>query len=190
MMAAMMLPSAMPMILVVRLAAAPGRYTDLRTAVFTAGYLLVWTAFGLVAFIAQASMLALDDPSRGWAAAAVLAVAGAYQLSPLKRACLRTCRSPMDFIVLHWRPGGAGLLRLGMFHGVYCLGCCWALMAVLVVAGGMGIAWVALIALVVLAEKVVVGWRGFPGLVGAALLAAGALTALSPDLRQLLGGRM
>ena len=190
MMAAMMLPSAMPMILVVRLAVAPGRLAGLQTAVFAGSYLLVWTALGLAAFVAQWSLMALGPTARGWAAVGILALAGAYQFSSLKNACLRACRSPMDFVVLHWRSGTSGILRLGIAHGLYCLGCCWALMAVLVVAGGMGIAWVALIALVVFAEKIVTRSRSFPRMVGAILLVAAILTALSPELRQLTAGQM
>ncbi|HEY8656768.1 MAG TPA: DUF2182 domain-containing protein [Candidatus Limnocylindria bacterium] len=190
MMAAMMLPSAMPMILVVRHAVSPGPFAEVRTGVFAAGYLLVWTALGLAAFVAQWSLMALDPSARGWAAAGILAIAGAYQFSPLKNACLRACRSPMDFVVLHWRSGTSGVLRLGIAHGLYCLGCCWALMAVLVIAGGMGIAWVALIGLIIFAEKIVTRSRAFPRVVGAVMLAAAVLTALWPELRDLLGGQM
>ena len=85
----------------------------------------------------------MDHPT---ATAAVLIAAGLYQLSPLKQACLKRCRSPVDFLVQHWRPGLGGAFRLGAHHGAYCLGCCIALMAVLVVAGGMGLVWVAAIA--------------------------------------------
>jgi len=182
MMAAMMLPSAMPMILVVRHAVSPGPFAEVRTGVFAAGYLLVWTALGLAAFVAQWSLMALDPSARGWAAAGILAIAGAYQFSPLKNACLRACRSPMDFLVLHWRSGALGMLHLGIDHGLYCIGCCWALMAVLVVAGGMGIAWVATIALVVFVEKVLPGATAVSRIVGLALLAAAVLVAVWPGL--------
>jgi len=181
MMTAMMLPAAAPMVLIVRLAVAPGRLADVRTGVFVAGYLLVWTGIGLTALAAQSSLMALGPWVRAPAVAGVLALAGAYQFSPLKNACLRACRSPMDFVVLHWRSGILGAFRLGIDHGLYCIGCCWALMAVLVVAGGMGIAWVALIALVVFAEKVLPGANVFSRALGATLLVAAALTALWPE---------
>jgi len=190
MMAAMMLPSAAPMTLVVRRAMTSGPLADAQTGAFVGGYLLVWTALGLAAFVAQSSLLGLSPTEHGWAAAGILALAGAYQFSPLKNACLRACRSPMDFVVLHWRSGTAGVLRLGLVHGLYCLGCCWALMAVLVIAGGMGIAWVALIGLIIFAEKIVTRSRAFPRVVGAVMLAAAVLTALWPELRDLLGGQM
>ena len=181
MMTAMMLPAAAPMVLIVRLAVAPGRLADVRTGVFVAGYLLAWTGLGLTALAAQSSLTALGPGVRAPAVAGVLALAGAYQFSPLKNACLRACRSPMDFVVLHWRSGILGAFRLGIDHGLYCIGCCWALMAVLVVAGGMGIAWVALIALVVFAEKVLPGANVFSRALGATLLVAAALTALWPE---------
>jgi len=85
--------------------------------------------------------------------ATVLAAAGVYQLSPLKQACLTQCRAPAQFIVRHWRPGRAGALLLGMRHGAYCVGCCWLLMALLLVGGVMNLAWIAALTLFVLIEK-------------------------------------
>ncbi len=190
MMTAMMLPTAAPMILVVRLAVAPSRLADVRTGVFVAGYLLVWTGLGLTALATESSLTALGPAVRAPAAVGVLALAGAYQFSPLKNACLRACRSPMDFVVLHWRSGTYGALRLGIDHGLYCIGCCWALMAVLVVAGGMGIAWVALIALVIFVEKVLPGANVFSRVLGAVMLAAAALIGLLPELQQFAAGQM
>jgi predicted metal-binding membrane protein len=190
MMAAMMLPSVAPMTLVVRRVVASGPLADAQTGVFVAGYLVVWSALGLAAFVAQSALMALSPAEHGWAAAGILTLAGAYQFSPVKNACLRACRSPMDFVVLHWRSGTAGILRLGVVHGLYCLGCCWALMAVLVIAGGMGIAWVGLIALVVFAEKIVSRSRSFPRVVGGFMLGAAGFIGLSPELRQLVGGQM
>jgi predicted metal-binding membrane protein len=95
--------------------------------------------------------LALDD---GRLAGALMLLAALYQLTPLKRACLAACRSPLDFLMRLWRPGLSGALRLGLVHGLYCLGCCWALMLLLFVGGVMNIAWVAALALIVFAEKV------------------------------------
>ena len=190
MMIAMMLPAAAPMIMVVRLAAPAGRWAEAQTAVFVAGYLMVWIGLGIVAMAVQSALRASDPPVQVWAAVAVLTLAGAYQFSPLKDACLRACRSPMDFLVLHWRSGALGMLRLGIDHGLYCIGCCWALMAVLVVAGGMGIASVATIALVVFVEKVLPGATAVSRIVGLALLAAAALVAVWPGLYPIAANSM
>jgi predicted metal-binding membrane protein len=138
MMVAMMLPSASPLVLLYRRSA-----NGLDTAALTLGYLVVWGALGLLAYAYMQS----DVMVPAWA---VLAAAGAYQLTPLKTACLRRCRTPADFLVLRW---GRNPFRLGVEHGVWCAGCCWALMVVLVVAGGMGLGWVVGLAALVFAEK-------------------------------------
>lgn len=164
MMTAMMLPSAAPLALLFA-----RRSSAARAALLTAGYLGVWAAAGLGAYELD---MRLPDPSH-WAVAAVLVVAGAYQLTPLKTACLKRCRSPLDFLVAHWRPGTRGALRLGVEHGAYCLGCCWALMVVLVVVGSMGLAWVVAIAAVVAAEKLLPGGRALARIGGVGLVAAG-----------------
>ncbi len=145
MMAAMMLPSTAPLVLLFR-RSAPG----LATAVLLVGYLAVWASFGLVVYVAN-DLLPLGG---GVAGAAALAMAGLYQLSPFKAACLARCRSPFGFLLERWRAGVLGALRLGAAHGLYRVGCCWALMAVLVVTGSMVLAWVGAIGLVVAAEKV------------------------------------
>jgi predicted metal-binding membrane protein len=169
MMAAMMLPSAAPIVLLY------GRRSNaLDSTLLMAGYVLVWAAVGLVAY--ELSMRIMD-PADG-AVAAVLIAAGLYQLTPLKSACLKRCRSPLDFLVTHWRGGRTGALRLGAEHGAYCVGCCWALMLVLVVAGAMGLVWVIAIALAVAAEKLLPAgqWLGRAG--GIALVAAGIAVAI------------
>ena len=186
MMVAMMLPSAAPMILIyARLPGAGAARTGLRlTTAFAIAYVAVWTAFSAVAAAAQAQLI-----SSGLVDAAALAVgdrqlaglllilAGLYQLTPLKEACLGQCRSPVAFIMRHARPGAAGAIRLGLFHGLYCLGCCWALMVLLFVGGVMNLAWVAMLALVVLAEKLAPArWRARTVL-GLLLLAGGAALA-------------
>jgi predicted metal-binding membrane protein len=108
---------------------------------------------------------------------ATLATAGLYQLTPLKRVCLDHCRSPMGFVMRHWREGYGGALRMGVVHGAFCLGCCWALFAVLVAAGVMSLAWMALLTLIVFTEKVLpVGARA-ARVTGAALLVLGAVVA-------------
>jgi predicted metal-binding membrane protein len=169
MMAAMMLPSAAPLVLLY------GRRSDtLASTLLMAGYLLTWAFVGLAAYAVD---MRLPDPGNG-AVAAVLIAAGIYQFTPLKSACLRRCRSPVDFLVTHWQAGRLGALRIGLEHGAYCVGCCWALMAVLVVAGAMGLVWVVAIAAAVAAEKLLPGgpWLGRLG--GIALLVAGIVVAL------------
>jgi predicted metal-binding membrane protein len=143
MMAAMMLPSAAPLVLVYRRGA-----SGVSTAALVAGYLGVWAAVGLLAYAAH---MTIED-SR--ASALVLAGAAAYELTPLKARFLSKCRDPAGFLMTRWRGTPAVALRLGVEHGLFCLGCCWALMAVLVVAAAMGLAWAAVIALAVFAEKV------------------------------------
>ena len=178
MMAAMMIPSAMPMILLFsaierrRQAAA----ALARTPAFVSGYAAAWGGFSLLAALAQWGLHdgAMLGSAVGrlvpWAAAAVLALAGLYQLSPLKQTCLRHCNSPLEFLTRHWQPGGAGALRMGIRYGGYCLGCCWALMLVLFVVGVMNILWVALIAIVVLLEKLLPAREWLRMALGAALL--------------------
>lgn len=182
MMVAMMLPSAAPMILLFARVPRSGR--ALHVILFAGSYLAVWALFSLAASFAQALMIA-----SGAVKAATLAIgnaalagglligAGVYQLSPLKEACLDACRSPLSFIMRLSRPGLVGTIRLGLAHGAYCLGCCWALMLLLFVGGVMNIAWIAAIALLVLAEKAApISLRRF---LSPLLVVAGALLVLS-----------
>ena len=183
MMAAMMLPSSTPMFLLFRLQASDGPRGELRTLAFGAGYLLVWAVVGVVVLVAQRVLDAVMSPDlRPFGVAAVLFAAGAYQFTPLKATCLRACQTPADFLVRHWRSGTLGALRLGLDHGLYCFGCCWALMAVLVAAGGMGLAWVALIALIVLVEKLAPRAIWFSRAVGVAFVLGAVLVLLRPEL--------
>jgi predicted metal-binding membrane protein len=183
MMAAMMLPSSAPMFLLFRVSASDEPRGDLRTIAFGAGYLLVWAIVGLVVLFAQRILDASMNPNlRPYGVAAVLLAAGAYQFTPLKATCLRACQTPADFLVRHWRSGTLGALRLGLDHGVYCFGCCWALMAVLVAAGGMGLAWVALIALIVLVEKLAPRAIPFSRAVGVAFVLGAVVVLLRPEL--------
>ena len=188
MMVAMMFPAAAPMLLLFRRVtsqrpAAGGGVVS--TGVFAAGYVLVWTAVGILTWVLVrlGSELAgrLGSAERDtWAPialGAVLVLAGLYQLTPLKRVCLDHCRSPLGFLMTHWREGQLGALRMGLVHGVYCLGCCWALFAVLVGAGVMSLAWMLLLTLVVFAEKVLPGGRRAAQAVGVAFLALGVLVA-------------
>jgi predicted metal-binding membrane protein len=183
MMVAMMVPSSAPMFLLYRMSGGDGSRGEMRTLGFLGGYLLVWAAVGGVVLVAQRVLEgALDPTLRPLGVAAVLAAAGAYQFTPLKATCLRACQTPADFIVRHWRGGMLGPLRLGLDHGLYCLGCCWALMVVLVAAGGMGLAWVALIALIVLVEKLAPRVTWFSRAVGVAFAAGALVVALDPGL--------
>ena len=163
MMAGMMLPSAAPTLL---LYAAVVRQSDdhehasARVYSFAGGYLLIWTVFSLLATVAQrllARLLLLtpmmEAQNRVFGGILVLA-AGVYQLTPVKRSCLTYCRSPAELIVRFWRPGAAGAWRMGIVSGLYCLGCCWALMLLLFVGGVMNLWWIAAITVFVLLEKV------------------------------------
>jgi predicted metal-binding membrane protein len=191
MMAAMMLPSATPMILLHRLGAEGRLRRQLWSGAFVAGYLVVWAAVGIVVWGASMAASAIVMPEqRAVAVAAILLLAGVYQFTPLKSTCLRACRTPADFLLTHWHRGLTGQLRLGIEHGLYCLGCCWALMALFVGVGAMSLVWAVGIALVVLVEKV--GPRGvaFGRVAGALLIAAGVIVLARPDLAMAVGGPM
>jgi predicted metal-binding membrane protein len=169
MMAAMMLPSTSPLVLLYA-----RQSTAMSSALLTAGYVAVWAGVGLAAYGID---MRLPDPSN-WVVGAVLIGAGLYQLTPLKTACLKRCRNPADFLVTHWRRGGVGALRLGVEHGAYCVGCCWALMGVLIVAGSMSLAWVVAIALVVAGEKLLPSGQLLGRLGGVGLLVAGIVVVV------------
>jgi predicted metal-binding membrane protein len=178
MMVAMMLPSALPMILTfVQVAQRNGERA--RAQAFVAAYVLVWLGFGTAGTLAQWALQRLRwvDPmavsTSARLTALLLVLAGLYQFSPLKRACLRTCRTPMGFLLGAWRPGVAGAFAMGLRHGLLCLGCCWALMALLFVGGMMNLPWVAALAIVVAIEKLAPGGERIATLLGLGLLAAG-----------------
>jgi predicted metal-binding membrane protein len=176
MMIGMMLPSAMPMILVFGAIGARRRERGesyIPMAVFTASYVLVWVGFSLLAAFAQWPLGAEMRVGPLFGALIVLA-AGAYQLTPLKTACLRHCRSPLQFLMTHWREGRGGALRMGIEHGAYCLGCCWVLMALLFVGGAMNLLWAAALAAFVFIEKLLPGGRWIARGSGVALLGYGA----------------
>jgi predicted metal-binding membrane protein len=199
MMAAMMLPSATPMILLYRNASRgqgqAGRAL-VRTWIFVFGYLVVWAAIGIPVYIASQSVrmaISANDQLAPWvpyAIAVVLALAGAYQFTPLKRVCLRTCQSPLAFLMGRWKPGRWGAVRMGAEHAMYCAGCCWGLMVVLVAAGAMGLAWVLLIALVIAAEKLISQSRWPVLITGSALLGLAILIAIQPGVALVLRGGM
>lgn len=189
MMVAMMFPTAMPVILTfARVQAGRGarNQTTAPVSIFVAAYLLVWTAFGAAAFglasageaLADRSMLLMDNAARIGGGAIV--VAGLYQLSPLKRACLSNCRAPFSWIVTSWRDGGLGALRMGVEHGLYCIGCCWLLLVILFPLGMTNIAVMAMITVLIFAEKSLPAGRRAATFAAAALILYGAVVLALP----------
>jgi len=186
MMAAMMLPSAIPTVALYG-SLAKDR-TRLSALLFVAGYLAVWAAAGLVAFALAAAggrvaggVFAWDRAGR-WAAGATLLVAAAYQLTPLKDACLAKCRSPLAFLLGSWRPGPLGGFRLGLSSGAWCAGCCWALMVSLFALGVMSVTWTAVVAGIVALEKILPWRRLATGATTALLVTLGLMLLAAPDL--------
>lgn len=196
MMVAMMLPSAAPMILLFatitrsrRERRRPEEESSARwlgpMGAFVLGYILVWTAFSLAAATAQwalhaalllsPAMISVSEILSG----SILVAAGLYQFSGLKNACVAHCRSPISFIGTHWREGTGGALRMGAHHGVYCVGCCWALMALLFVLGVMNLLWVLALAVIVLAEKTLSARSRITRWIGVGLIVWGGLTLLA-----------
>jgi predicted metal-binding membrane protein len=188
MMVAMMLPSAAPMILLYGKLARSARDRGAvfaSTTVFASFYLAVWAGFSAVAALIQCALVrrgAISDMGLAFGdqriAGALLIAAGLYQLTPLKYTCLEKCRSPVSFLMRQWRPGLAGAARLGLTHGLYCLGCCAMLMALLFVFGVMNLAWVACLAVVVLIEKVVPQGERFGWFIGVSALVLGTAMVL------------
>jgi len=162
MMAAMMFPSVSPTVALY--ARMTRRRSPVRPLLFTAAYLLVWSAVGLLSYglfeLAKTSVggqLAWNADGR-WVTAAVLAAAAVYEITPLKNACLAKCRSPLGFLLGSWRDGSAGAFEMGARHSAWCVGCCWALMAALFALGVMSLVWMAVIATIIAAEKTI-PWR-------------------------------
>jgi predicted metal-binding membrane protein len=186
MMAAMMLPSAAPMVLSCegreRLSPAPGRCT----ALFLAGYLVAWTSYGALAYVLYRIVRSLDPSFLAWdragpeIAGVAIALAGVYQLTPLKRVCLRHCRSPLHFVLHGWRHGALGSVRMGVEHGAYCVGCCWGLMLVLFAVGVMSITWMVVVAAIVFAEKVLPFGERVSTALAVVLVAFGVWIAVAP----------
>ena len=182
MMVGMMLPSAAPTLLLYAAVArkSGGESVALRVYAFGAGYLAVWTFFSVLATVLQrvlAEALVLSPmmelQSRAWAGG-LLVLAGVYQFTAAKRACLTVCRSPVEFVTRHWKPGRRGAFRMGIGHGLYCLGCCWALMLLLFVGGVMNLWVIAAITLFVLLEKAAPRGAQAGRLSGALLILLGA----------------
>jgi predicted metal-binding membrane protein len=188
MMIGMMVPSAAPMILLfgtVQRRQLAAESPKLRVALFAAGYLAAWGAFSAAAAAVQISLTRLallaplDLAVTTRLGALFGALTGVYQLTPLKNVCLRSCRSPAEFLSSHWRAGSAGALRMGVDHGLYCVGCCWLLMGLLFVVGIMNLIFVAAIAVFVLIEKLLPYGDKTARVAGVALLLLAAYLTLS-----------
>ena len=181
MMIGMMAASTIPVLLLFAGAHAKrsGHGASTMALIFGLGYAIVWTGFSALAALTQWALhdAALLSPELATSSArlggAILCAAGVYQLTPLKRACLQHCRSPLGFLMTRWRDGKLGALQMGMRHGTYCLGCCWALMGLLFVVGVMNLAWVAALALFVLLEKAGPAGMALARVGGVAMIAAG-----------------
>ena len=190
MMAAMMLPSAAPMVLLyARVSGERARRRQAQvvpTWIFVAGYLVAWTVYGLLAYgiyraVISAGMdwLAWERSGR-YVAGGALLLAGVYELTPLKDVCLRHCRSPLHFLLHDWRQGRAGAFRMGLEHGAFCIGCCWGLMLALFALGVMSLFWMAVVAAVILAEKLAPAGDRLTRLFAVALVALGVWVAAAP----------
>jgi predicted metal-binding membrane protein len=187
MMAAMMLPSAIPMVMLfAKVSEQSERRPAAATALFVTGYLITWAAYGLVAFALFRLVRAVDPGFLAWDRAgpeitgAAIVLAGIYQLTPLKSVCLRHCRTPLSFVMHHWHGGALGAVRMGVEHGGWCIGCCWALMVLLFAVGVMSITWMVVIAAIVLAEKVLPIGEQFSRALAVVLIGLGVWVALAP----------
>jgi predicted metal-binding membrane protein len=187
MMVGMMLPSVTPMVLLY--AAVSGERREqgrpkAATWIFVSGYLVAWTLFSVFATLAQwllhsaAHLSPFMDSTGPVLGGAMLIAAGIYQWTPLKRACLTHCRSPLAFLLTKWRDGARGALAMGLRHGLFCTGCCWLLMAILFVVGVMNVMWLALLSVFVLMEKTLPHGDWFGRAAGLVLIGWGAWMAL------------
>jgi len=183
MMVAMMTPSAAPMLFAFSRVSRSRTGTDTvlgGTGTFLLGYLALWTGFSLLAASVQALLdhhrllSPIGTSNSSVLSAVVLMAAGFYQFSPWKYACLSKCRTPLGFLLTEWREGWNGAFIMGLRHGLFCAGCCWLIMAILFVAGLMNLAWIAVLTLIVLAEKVFPYGRWVSDLVGAASVLGGS----------------
>jgi predicted metal-binding membrane protein len=184
MMAAMMFPSVAPTVaLYARMAR---RRTPAAPLVFTAGYVVTWTAAGLLAYGVFDGLRSLLGPQLSWhsggrwLAGGTIVVAAAYELTPLKNVCLTKCRSPLGFLLGSWRDGVRGAFEMGARHGAWCVGCCWALMAALFALGVMSLAWMALVAALIALEKTVPARRSVTYATAALLLVLGVVLIAAP----------
>jgi len=188
MMIGMMSPAALPVLFVVAKSESARGGTPLRTtAAFTAGYLAVWATFSAVAAVLQwklhdVALLPMSMTLTSSIGGFVVIGAGIYQLTPIKRACLVHCQNPVNVLMVHWRAGLTGALRMGVRHGWYCVGCCWALMVVLFAVGVMNLVWVDVIAVFVLLEKLDLGGVALTRAAGGVLILAGLVLLLMPRI--------
>jgi predicted metal-binding membrane protein len=187
MMMAMMLPAASPMVLLhaaMQRKRSPAAGTG-STVLFVAGYCAVWAFFSLAAALfqwalaASALMSPMMQTSSRTLAATLFMAAGVYQWTPLKQSCLRHCRSPLDFVMTHWREGKWGSFVMGVQHGGFCLGCCWALMLLLFAGGLMNLVWVCALAVFVLIEKLAPAGHWLGRLAGLALIGWGGFALIA-----------
>jgi predicted metal-binding membrane protein len=184
--AAMMLPTNLPMIRAFAIPARAQRRPRMTMAAFLAGYFVIWTAFALLALGGDAALHWLVDrwawlADRPWLiSGGILLGAGVFQFSPLKERCLAECRSPVQFLWRHYRPGVANGWWLGLRHGIFCLGCCWALMLLMFAVGVGSLAWMAALTGVMLVEKTSQYGRRLVPIIGVALMAWGTLILLRP----------
>jgi predicted metal-binding membrane protein len=185
MMAAMMFPSVSPTVALY--AGMTKRRTRLGPFVFAAGYLVTWTAAGLLAygvFVLGRELLGDElawDEAGQWLAGGTLVLAAAYELTPVKHVCLAKCRSPLGFLLGTWREGNSGAFNMGARHGAWCVGCCWALMASLFALGVMSLAWMAFVAALIALEKTLPFGRAATFATAAVLLALGIALIAAPD---------
>ena len=191
MMAAMMFPAVSPFVLLFRRVQASGARSlgrSVQPAFFVTGYLVVWLTAGLAAYGAYglirwtAARWNVSGDVLPWVAGGIVAAAGVYQLTPLKDACLKHCRSPLDFVLLHWRTGRTGAVRMGVSHGAYCLGCCWGIMAVLFVVGLMNLGLMAILSAIIILEKLAPRGVAIGRAVGIGLVALGIIMVAAPKL--------
>ena len=185
MMVAMMFPAAVPMVLMY---GRMKRNDPSSIALFTGSYIALWFAFGVVAYLLSAMVESAASGSEwvatnwGRVGGVLLVLAGVYQLTPLKDICLRHCRTPLSFVMTRWRDGRAGAVRMGLAHGLYCMGCCWLLFLILIPLGVMNVAAMVAVALVVFAEKAVPHGRGIGLLAAVAMIGYGVAVAGHPSL--------
>jgi len=193
MMAAMMFPSIAPMVIAYsriqhrRRERGKAHSGPVAVGLFVGGYLLAWTAFGIAAYgvFQFGRSLSIDalawDNGGPYVAGAVIVAAAAYQLTPAKDVCLRKCRGPLDFVMGYWKPGYGGALRMGIEHGAWCVGCCWALVATLFALGVMSLGWMAFVAALIAVEKLL-PWKAVANRGAAVLLAVlGIAVAFAPE---------
>ena len=189
----MMLPSSMPMLYMMVHASRRQKHTWAIQAAFLAGYALVWTAFAVAAFLGDTQVHRLVHSwfwlyTHSWLiGAATFALAGGFQFSPLKERCLKQCRSPFSFFVRYYRKGFGAAWRLGLRHGAFCLGCCWALMLVMFGLGVSSLVWMAVLAGVMVIEKTFPGGQRLSPFIGVALLGLAVLWLVHPAWLSITG---